>query len=870
MRDHMTYFLYFCIGFLVTNENAFLFLGFGNSKKNRRELHFFSLAKRVIVLKTRSPNNMLIQQVNIDVCGIVHGISLSHLTVVESVCVPPDLTFRPGVWLFANSLPWYKDAKESLARMLPRLKLDTSQLIIGVPTAVAKAPPLQISHIPARVWSLSFIHISALVAVISSCKFRTYFMNQDINPMTVATTILSFYQNMFQGRRIVLPMPSPTSFSTRVRTPPYPISSSSADFRTPNKRGRPRINLEDLTNTAYACRVARQRIVDPVCRELLGVRSGDTLSRSDRRKALTVLLQHDALSRSAAVAAVAEDHTLGRQVLQANGALADSIALGLAVPLWVSLLMKDTVMLSDTKMRNISSSHSSTAVTDYIQLSRAHDVMIMRRLTNTFVIAKFGIADFVNEECIRAVCNLPSVCKMHVYAAMSRGYTELRPDTLLRWKLTFDGTDAGGKSILVFGIIPLSLGVRSQSNASVFPLAISWASESSTSLVNTVPGLTECIADLHTHGLAIQLPEGVCHLPVRIDVAADMSSLWKLNGIGSASKSKSCIYCSASSESRQHVGDTICNLHDPANFRTDLLPIFGLTLDRIHICTLHGLTRVTEKIVKLVAVHCVALEKRHAIAVDEAKTSVRNAEQAVRLAELVNVGGRGGGRGRGRGRVSRQQEGAPSVQGAKLALAHANAVYTAIVAVSAQHGSTSKMAEAIVATGVLQKTFNIAVEHHKRGDGATVAISSFTGTQAQKLLGCYSKPDETPPYVTVVHAAYGACLHPNANTTEDGLLDARFCIVCNVLFLFRTFGSQLLPVVQAVSVSDLTTAFQKAFPGKTEFCEETFHRRFQHWGAVLVHTFYGGGSRSVISDYCTFCVLGVKSRVVLCSPRHNM
>ena len=415
----------------------------------------------------------------------------------------------------------------------------------------------------------------------------------------------------------------------------------------------------------------------------------------------------------------------------------------------------------------------------------------------------------------------------------------------------------------------MSLEVKTQSNASVFPFAISWVSESTASLTSTVPGLTESIADLQNHGLAIQLPDGVFHLPVRIDIAADMSSLWKLNGIGSASTNKSCVYCNASTESRQHIGDPRCNLNDPENVRTDLRPIFGLPLEQIHICTLHGMTRVTEKLVKLVAVHCVASHKRHVVAIDEAKTTVKNAQEAVRLAELLSRGCGGRGRGRGRG-TGHSQPGQPSlsVEDAKIRLAHATMVHNALVATSRSHGSTVAMGEAIVATGVLQKTFNITVTPHVRGDGATIVISSFTGTQAQKLLGCYSKPDETPPYVRVVEAAYGGCLHLNSNSTEDGLLDPVFCIVCNAKFLFRVFGSQLLPVLQAVSVSDLTTTFQKAFPGKPAFCEATFHSRFQYWGAVLVHTFYGGGSRSLISDYCKLLGAGALYHISNFPPVH--
>ena len=784
---------------------------------------------------------MILEDITIVLPGYNQHVCLTHMRVVEQISMTAHGTFSPGFWLLANRFPWYKGAKEPLSRMLPRLSIEPSQMVFGVPGAVAKAQPLAISNVPTGVWRLSFILISALPAVLSASKFKSYYEKLHINPVTAAAAILNFFQDSRVHR--LIPSMTPAASSSRERR------------RNSTPRGRPRLDLEALSNQRYACAVVRQRIFTPALSSLLGVDSSTPLSIKQRREATTILLRNDPLSRSAAVSVVTSDEQLGKQALSASGALADNIAHGLAVPLWVSLLMKDTVVLSDNKMRKLSSSRSKTAVTDSIQFSRVHDIMQMRKFTNDVVVEKFGLVDIVEEEgCVRALCDLPRVLKMHVYSAMSRGCTELRRGALLRWKLTFDGTDAGGKSLLVFGLIPLSLGVKAQSNSSVFPFAVSWVSESTASLTSTVPGLTECIAELHSNGLEINLPDGVCQFPVRIDIAADMSSLWKLNGIGSASKSKSCIYCNASSETRQHIGDTISDLNNPANFRTDLLPIFGLPLEQTHICTLHALTRVTEKLVKLIAVHCVALDKRHTIAVNEAKTKVKNAEDAVRLAEMV---------GRGRGRGGRASHGLEqsrqSVEDAKLALARSTAVYNALVAVRHNHGSTTAMAAAVVRTGVLQKTFNINVVQHVRGDGATIEVSSFTGTQAQKLLGCYTQTGETPPYVEVVHGAYGICAHHGIDVAvieERGLLETDFCIVCNVLFLFRVFGSQLLPVLQAISVDELSLAFQKAFPNTTTvFCERIFHERFQKWGAVLVHTFYGGGSRSLISDYCkpSFC-----------------
>ena len=86
-------------------------------------------------------------------------------------------------------------------------------------------------------------------------------------------------------------------------------------------------------------------------------------------------------------------------------------------------------------------------------------------------------------------------------------------------------------------------------------------------------------------------------LKVRIEIAADMASLWKATGIGSDSCNHSCIYCNVSKEGREVIGDAASGR---GVWRTDL-NVFGVSMDRVHICALHGLTRVTEKLLDMLA-----------------------------------------------------------------------------------------------------------------------------------------------------------------------------------------------------------------------------------------------------------------------------
>ena len=96
----------------------------------------------------------------------------------------------------------------------------------------------------------------------------------------------------------------------------------------------------------------------------------------------------------------------------------------------------------------------------------------------------------------------------------------------------------------------------------------------------------------------------------QIDVAADLSALWKVTGIGSAGNDKSCLFCDISKAQRQSFLNT-------GDLRTDLNTVFGLAMDRVHCCILHGYMRIGEKPLKLLAV--MSRKKTDSLA-DEIKT----------------------------------------------------------------------------------------------------------------------------------------------------------------------------------------------------------------------------------------------------------
>jgi hypothetical protein len=160
------------------------------------------------------------------------------------------------------------------------------------------------------------------------------------------------------------------------------------------------------------------------------------------------------------------------------------------------------------------------------------------------------------------------VITMLLFEFVLRTGTSLDETTVHLFKLSFDGTLAGGKSLLAFFLVPLSLGLLVNSNTSCFPLGLGWCSESMLKLLHFLPGLSAAISQLNKTGLTIIGPGGRAFLvKVRIEIGSDLSAIWKLMGIGSASNTCSCPYCNITKEQRQYFGNPVSDLDVPANVR---------------------------------------------------------------------------------------------------------------------------------------------------------------------------------------------------------------------------------------------------------------------------------------------------------------
>ena len=125
------------------------------------------------------------------------------------------------------------------------------------------------------------------------------------------------------------------------------------------------------------------------------------------------------------------------------------------------------VSISDERLRIYSGTGKGKgSVITTPQYPRVWEVVVMRKLTDTFAIDAFKLIDL--DEPTRAVDDIESVCKAQLFKAMSRGFKPKENDTLV-WKLTFDGTKVGGEDLLSFGLIPNSIGVQVQSSTDLFP-----------------------------------------------------------------------------------------------------------------------------------------------------------------------------------------------------------------------------------------------------------------------------------------------------------------------------------------------------------------------------------------------------------------
>ena len=360
---------------------------------------------------------------------------------------------------------------------------------------------------------------------------------------------------------------------------------------------------------------------------------------------------------------------------------------------------------------------------------------------------------------------------------------------------------------------------------------------------------------LQTDGLQVLTPDGMRALKMDFHIGADLSSIWKSTGIGSAMAEETCLYCLISKLERQIPGNAKCDLSNKDMWRRGadgkLLSIFGLeSIPKIHLCSLHGLTRISEKLMKLLAVATVFQQERidsflvvKGQDLDKAKVALRKTKEDITNKERLER----------RNKVTRSQEDkAQDIQ--KLADATAKVsekqLELTIASERTSHGGTIQdLSKAMLDADIGRSSFKIETKPKKNSEGIKLEMSTLTGEQSLRLLGRsrmqiqVSKalgPCPPLPFTKVIHAALYDCGHPEEHG-RTGSLEVGHCPVCNVHAVFYQFSQLILPVLQATTQDELN---------KLGFEHGAFYATCKAWGDLLVATFSGvGNNTQIISDY---------------------
>ena len=475
----------------------------------------------------------------------------------------------------------------------------------------------------------------------------------------------------------------------------------------------------------------------------------------------------------------------------------------LAVPLEVAQLRRDESAISDGTWLAFNNGRSVTP-SDCMQNPRTDELKEYRRELNAVVDQLLGTMTVKDISGERVVFNVKRVMRAQLfnYLAESNDFSKL--PAFLRFKLSFDGTLCGLRSLLAFLLIPLSMVHSSQSNLHTMPIAIGWGTESAAALLNYIPQLTETIAELERDGIIYDHADGTSTtFQVRVDIAADMSSLWKAGGIGGASSEENCIFCHCTAAERNDVGHAHGNLEHVANQRRNAagdgpLTMFGLpVMTRVHICTLHCITRVTEKLVKCL------------VSAAYARTSIYTTERRAATAALDTA----------KTELARHRRGTPPHVAAAAVVAAKTALLTAATARVAGCADGETISAAMLAANIGRKSFSIEVEKRGgvRGNAETfkVETSTLTGDQSLKLCGNVrtypTSVDELAaleaiPILGVIDVAIGSCGHPISQTLGVAGPPISNCFTCNVRNVWLTWSAYIIPMLRAKSRADVHAA----------------------------------------------------------------
>ena len=86
-------------------------------------------------------NKMELQSIKISTIRNDVWVYLDVLDIAEPVSAAPHVRLKAGVWLLANTMRWFRNASETLVRLIPRLRLGHDQVVLSAKASLLKAPP---------------------------------------------------------------------------------------------------------------------------------------------------------------------------------------------------------------------------------------------------------------------------------------------------------------------------------------------------------------------------------------------------------------------------------------------------------------------------------------------------------------------------------------------------------------------------------------------------------------------------------------------------------------------------------------------------------------------------------------------------------
>ena len=347
--------------------------------------------------------------------------------------------------------------------------------------------------------------------------------------------------------------------------------------------------------------------------------------------------------------------------------------------------------------------------------------------------------------------DLKEVLRWHIYECIARGEDispyvkeEGRVAECMKFKITFDTTQTASDDLFMLGIIPHTFANKSgiQSSLNVMVLCLAKLAETTNMISNACPELEAHIKDIMTNGLSLGMVgmEDVV-LQLDIHIAADLKALWLALGLPNFV----CTECCAASR------------EDMVRVQVDHAPraaveeiALGVPSQNVHLCALHAVLRIVERLLKNAATHAVSQKDKNK-RINALKIYLTKALKRKKFVITTNV---------------REVVGEPDLMEEDLILFQGN-------------GALGRNVSQIVKRNIFIK------------------LSALTGPQARAIL-------TQGYYKTIVDITEKACTCAARQRmiAETGTAGSATCRKCKVLGVWEMFANVINPLISAKGIPE--------------------------------------------------------------------